>query len=523
MSRRESHEEPRLPSTNPAPPRHKPTWVSITTHVGAGTNGFDRWRVAAFLFLAVLTIETILLVWWPLTLVPVPRVGNYNEGWNAYHALDVANGEFLYANDFTPLNYPPLSFVLVAALGLIVPDYLLIGRVAAVLSLLVIAAALGSVVFRMTGSRAGGLVTGLTTIMLIAAVAPTYVGADDPQLMAHAFLMCALAIYVSFRDEPRAGHVFVVAGLVCLGLLIKHNPIAVPLAITWDIVRHRRSLLRTWLTALLVTGGSAALVLQIWFGNAVWEALLSPRQITSRQWADVTFDTLRYSWIWVVALSGFMVRVTGDRQLGILTRLLIVAAATGALMAGGIGTYRNVYFDVFFALAMLVGAHLTGSSSKQSRSAVLLAVVIIVTGAGWVRVRWPSQERVNAAYKVAVGTQESASVLKTIPGPAFCQQPLVCYLAEKKFEYDAFLVTQRIAAGSIAERDVVALFENRRFAAVHVDEVIPEIFERAEKTAVPLLVGEHFTRNILVAIRRNYALKHTSAAGAVYVAQAATE
>jgi hypothetical protein len=187
--------------------------MSITTHVGGGTSGFDRWRVAAFLFLIVLTIETILLVWWPLTLVPVPRVGNFNEGWNAYHALDVANGEFLYANDFTPLNYPPLSFVLVAALGLIFPDYLLIGRIAAVLSLLVIAAALGSIVFRMTGSRAGGFVTGVTTIMLIAAVAPTYVGANDPQLMAHAFLMCGLAIYVFFRDEPRAGHVFVVAGL----------------------------------------------------------------------------------------------------------------------------------------------------------------------------------------------------------------------------------------------------------------------------------------------------------------------
>ena len=44
---------------------------------------------------------------------------NYNEGWNAYHALSVAQGRALYppADALLPNNYPPLSFHLVAGVG----------------------------------------------------------------------------------------------------------------------------------------------------------------------------------------------------------------------------------------------------------------------------------------------------------------------------------------------------------------------------------------------------------------------
>ena len=48
--------------------------------------------------------------------VHVPR--NYNEGWNALHALRLRSGGPLYPplSDAVFINYPPLSFYLVAAL-----------------------------------------------------------------------------------------------------------------------------------------------------------------------------------------------------------------------------------------------------------------------------------------------------------------------------------------------------------------------------------------------------------------------
>ena len=43
----------------------------------------------------------------------------FNEGWNTYHAHSAAIGEPLYAArpDRSAVNYPPLSFHLVGALG----------------------------------------------------------------------------------------------------------------------------------------------------------------------------------------------------------------------------------------------------------------------------------------------------------------------------------------------------------------------------------------------------------------------
>lgn len=66
--------------------------------------------------------------------VPIATIGFdiekiYNEGWNAYHAARVAAGEPLYTGDPARLvNYPFLSFYLVASLKPIFGDVLMIGR-----------------------------------------------------------------------------------------------------------------------------------------------------------------------------------------------------------------------------------------------------------------------------------------------------------------------------------------------------------------------------------------------------------
>ena len=62
---------------------------------------------------------------------------NFNEGWNAYHAADVASGRPLYPDlsgqFFT--NYPPLSFYVIAPIGRLLHDQMLAGRLVSLASL----------------------------------------------------------------------------------------------------------------------------------------------------------------------------------------------------------------------------------------------------------------------------------------------------------------------------------------------------------------------------------------------------
>src|SRR3569833_2262544 len=70
----------------------------------------------------------------------IPR--NYNEGWNAFHALRLRSGGPLYPpiSEATFINYPPLSFYLVAALHPLFGDDIFAGRTIALLGELVVAA-----------------------------------------------------------------------------------------------------------------------------------------------------------------------------------------------------------------------------------------------------------------------------------------------------------------------------------------------------------------------------------------------
>ena len=62
--------------------------------------------------------------------IPLHVSLNYNEGWNAYHALEVMRGSPLYpaAPHFFFNNYPPLSFYLMAGATRLVGDPIVAGR-----------------------------------------------------------------------------------------------------------------------------------------------------------------------------------------------------------------------------------------------------------------------------------------------------------------------------------------------------------------------------------------------------------
>jgi hypothetical protein len=98
-----------------------------------------------------------------LGIVPILSSGfyyqrNYNEGWNAYHALRAAAGEPLYAGDARhPVNYPFLSFYIVAWLKPLFGDVLIIGRALSLAALAWVTAGCFLVVRRLGGERLDAL------------------------------------------------------------------------------------------------------------------------------------------------------------------------------------------------------------------------------------------------------------------------------------------------------------------------------------------------------------------------------
>jgi hypothetical protein len=86
-------------------------------------------------------------------------------------------------------------------------------------------------------------------------VAPSWVAADDPQTLAEAIMLGGLVSYIS-RAPDRIG-LFRTAVLVTLGGFVKHNVVAIPLAITFNMAIRSPRRLSFWFgccTGLAVSG-----------------------------------------------------------------------------------------------------------------------------------------------------------------------------------------------------------------------------------------------------------------------------
>lgn len=149
----------------------------------------------------------------------IPR--NYNEGWNAYHALAAMTGQPLYprAPSLFVNNYPPLSFFIAGAIGKLTGDLIVGGRILSLVSAIVASWAIFAIARTMDMTKTGALfVSCLFLAKLLAA--SDYIGINDPQMLAHA-LGCLgfLAIIAGPRTQRSLA---LGALLLTLAVFVKH-------------------------------------------------------------------------------------------------------------------------------------------------------------------------------------------------------------------------------------------------------------------------------------------------------------
>jgi hypothetical protein len=417
-----------------------------------------------------------LAVWRIALVIPLPLPLNYNEGWNAYHAVEALRGQPLYAGPsrFFFNNYPPLSFYVAAATMRLFGDPIIAGRWLS-LGAFTGWALLLSPVARALGCGAAAARFGVLLFAVNTLTFTDYVGIDDPQLLGH--LTASLGLFILVRYRRITAMAYVAGLLMTLALFVKLNLVVLPAAsFGWLLAVDRRAAWRLG-AASVVTGvvGCAAVVWM--FGPGVLEQIASPRAFSLARLAGK-------SALWVarmivpVSVAVVMARrPPRDEAVRLCSLYAGLAVGAGMLSVGGEGVNWNVFFDGTWALCLAAAMaldrlprdeHGIFRSRRRLAAAYLLAPALALAtnvGREWLTPSFWMQPR--GAEAIAARADES--FIAAHAGHALCEQLALCFWAGKPAEVDVFNMRQRILAGSRRDDELAVLLEQRYFAVVELD------------------------------------------------------
>lgn len=440
---------------------------------------------SAFAIVAIALVATVVLVWRAM-LIPLHVSLNYNEGWNAFQSARAFSAEPLYPSSDALIgnNYPPLSFYIVGGLGQLLGDNIVAGRVISMLSLLSIAIAIGWIVAGRSRQFVAGLLAGLLFLATFSLRFMGYVAINDPQLLAHALQIVALAGLLRGRLHGRA--VVGLSMLMAASLLVKHNLIALPVTMAVWLFCYKR---RAAYTFVAVTVGMILLSFLLFYTVYGADFLLglfkAPRTYSFSVGLSKMSD-------WLAPLRGLMV-------LGVLTVVLrwrdrdvqcigafgVLALLFGTAIAGGTGVNFNAVFDVAIALCLLSGLAIAAFDTERIRQlrsrypaslnapqlviALFLVLTVMMLGFQFKTSVRGLIETVAARPQLATESAETIQRVASYDDPVVCEQAALCYWAGKAWRFDLFSVEQKLATGAMSEADVLRRIKNREFSLFVLD------------------------------------------------------
>jgi hypothetical protein len=338
---------------------------------------------------------------------------------------------------------------------------------------------------------------------------------DDPQLTGQVIVTGALLAWVRW-PPARFPLVLAAAGaLIVSGLFIKHNLVALPLALTLDLALSTPALLPWW---LLAAGGGAALVgtaLEWTSGRLMLANILTPR----RYGVD---GLIRLTSLAMVVMAGPLaatIRSIHRRHSSAGLRLVTLYFATsmlaGIVFSGGSGADLNMFFDAFVAVSIGFGLALTALDHRPEARGLLLFAV-----AGWLALATPlrllTPTRYESLREREADTRTDVAFVRAAAGDAYCEQMLVCYEAGKPLVLQPYFAPELVAAGSVPVEAVEGLFAFRVFSVVQLDRPLNA---QADDTGRP--AQQRLPPSVLRVIDREYRLVRTSSNGAFYVRRVA--
>ena len=456
---------------------------------------------------------------------------NYNEGWNVYNAQRLIDHELIYDSDYWRINnYPIFSFLLVVGVNFIIHNLLLSGRIIALVSFVAVGILAAAATRRFGGDRVDAVFGGGCALGFCYLVAPSWVAVDDPQTLAEALMLGGLISYIS-RPLDRLG-LLRTAVLVMLGGFVKHNVVAIPLAITFDMAIRSPRRLSFWFGCCAGLAVGCFGVTHLVAGGAFVDHLLSPRVFA---WHGARYHLMKYLRLseFPLAIILLFARPIFSRDRHILTAYGIISICAATIFAGFEGTSYNMFQDaaVFLAIAAGVMLHelrgrITAEASASSRAAKFALSVAPLLLAQPILARSPEAfaqiYHTGGLLEIDRRAERSfladAEFVSGMHGPAICESLLLCYRAGQPFTLDPFNSRQLILAGSLDQNQLIRRIAARAFAVV---QLRADICDDPEAVSCHILHHRRkfnrFTDDVLYAIDRYYRIAWRSQDGTFYV------
>ena len=312
---------------------------------------------------------------------------NYNEGWNAYHAADAMAGRPPYpAAGMMFNNYPPLSFYVVGALGRILGDQILAGRILSLLSFAAVAPGMRAWMLR-AGAAGGQASFAAQFFAGVVLVLANFVGVDDPQLLGQALGMCGVLLLV--RRERTMPMLLGGGLLLTLAAFTKHSLVAQPLAVTaWLALHNRRDALRL-AVAGLAFGAALLAAIDLMLHTNLLADLFSAR---SNNIGGAYVGTVEWQFTGLVPAAATILLLRerrGDPFAAFAAIYLVLAFIIGTAGMGAAGVDIDAMFDADIAAALGLGLFLRHAPPRLAAGFAWAAVaplalgLLVRVGAAW--------------------------------------------------------------------------------------------------------------------------------------------
>ena len=380
---------------------------------------------------------------------------NSNEGWNAFYA-DAAMGKMnLYPslNQLITNNYPPLSFYCVGIVGKLLGDNILAGRLLSLMALGVITFFIVQIIKILGGTWKGGLIGGAYFVATLSLFFRWYIGANDPQLLAQAVMVCGFFLFLKAAKSGR-GYWIAMLVMVVAGFF-KHNIVTLPLSsMLWLGVQQR------WRTFFFCNGFSLLLIIigftccYAAYGVDFFYNLLTPRQLLlekiSQEFMDLSMVVIGLGF-WFFASWKFH----REASVQLITIMMFVGLVVGCIQRLGSGVFVNAQFDLVFAVAIGVGVVFQLFLQRHYYAEPLQMALIVAltlpffmapTFFVFLNIFSPAYQTTMACMQQQIA--ERIALVRAIPGDVFCES-YIAYKAGKPFAVDIFNVQERIKAGTL--------------------------------------------------------------------------
>jgi len=434
-------------------------------------------RAGAALIAAALGACALIYAYPPLAGMFLQQSESYNEGWNAFHTARLLAGETLYPSidSFIQNNYPPVSFYVVGAVSWLTGDTLIAGRLVALGSLLVVCAAMGVIVLRLTRSTILAGLAGLIIFAVIAGNYQIYVAYDDPQMLGHAFM--ALGALCLTADKLTRRRIMAASALMLLGGFTKHMLVALPAAASlWLLLRGRRDF-----TIWIAFSASAAVLAlgacYLLYGGEFFSSVLGHQRQTSPGLLLLGLSGI-FPLSAVILLGAFPLTRAAELKspAGLLALATLVSVVVALLARSGKGVDANAYFDIaiYGAPAAILAIKAISESiidRVSARAVAALLWLLLITPAVA-----PAPMRLPALVSWSQSQPEKAAAAKSIieeiravDGDVACQRLAYCYWAGEPFMVDFFNIGQAASASPEISAAMDAYLASGKIAAIQLD------------------------------------------------------